>query len=1270
MSYFEHARNIRPSTILIAYLLFSGLLDIVRCRTLWLVAPESSLAYLFTASTIFKALLLVTESYEKAKFLPARLSEQRPEETSSILNRGVFYWLNRLMIRGSNRVLSLTDLYELKHEMEAEQLGASYLGHWKSLKQPTKYATSWALVKTLTWPLLAPIFPRLILLALTICQPILLQRLLVYLSTPDEMVSKNIGYGIIGAYAFVYAGSALATGFYWYEQYQFLTKVRACLVSAISRKTASLDALAIGDPKAAVTLMSADVERITDGLRPIHDIWASLLQIGIALYLLEQQMGTACVVPVALSVLCGLGAAWVSGLCNKAQKDWMGAVQERIGITSAVLSSMKTVKLRGMVEVLSNMIQGARQQELRRANRWRWLLLTAVALSFIPEYLSPFSTFLVFIIQARANRELFDVSRAFTTVSLLTVMTQPLNGLLQSLPGMVSAMGCLSRIGDFLSCQERTDFRDFNSYEPNSTGPQSQPQLQKTIHDHSQIELETLPRRPQQNRLSEGDAIVRITHGSFAWGENKDVLSNLSLEIPYKRLTCIIGPIASGKSTLCHTFLGETHLLKGNVELFTPKKDVAFCHQSAHLINGTVKENIIGFSEPDETWYDTIIRACALQEDISTLPQQDQTRVGSGGLNLSGGQRQKVALARALFARKDLIILDDVFSGFDNSSQRHVFNHVLGPNGLARQHNVTIVFATHAIKFLTHADHIIALGSDGQIVQQGSYKSLRRIPGYVQELAINDNLSNSDQYSELAPVKIEDVLVADNEPEADSSRQLGDFQVYRYYLNEAGTFTIIRMLLYVITVAAFLNLSTFWLKLWTDASSKPGKYDYYKYLGVYGLFEFIALISLLFLVHNILITLATKTGLELHRRLLRTVANATLYFFSTTDNGSITNRFSQDMSLVDSQLPLGLLNLTFSAFIVVGQIILIVVSSPWLGLTLPVILIVFYTVQKFYLRTSRQLRLLDLETKSPLYTNFLETLSGLSTIRAFGWTEPNIALNHKLLDMSQKPLYLLDMIQRWLTFVLDMIVGILAVLIAAIAILRRSDSGFAGVALTQILRLNLTLRSIIVAWTEVETSIGSVSRVKKFSENTASEHSLHESSEPPVDWPHSGKVELKAMTAVYETVADEPALQNLNMTINPGEKIGVCGRSGSGKSSLVLALLRMLEIQSGTIHIDGLDLQQLPRNAIRQRLNVIPQDSLFLPLTVRANLDPSNESDDSAMIDVLNKVELWSVFESRGGLDAVVSNEILSHGQRQLFSLASAMLKKSKIVILDEATSK
>ena len=286
LSYLEHARSIRPSTTLIVYLLFSTGFDIVRDRTLWLAAPGLSLTGLFTASIVFKSLVLALESGEKAKYLPAELRDRRLEETSSILNRGVFYWLNQLMVRVARHLLLPENLYELQQKMTADHLTISFISHWQQADKTSKYTALLTTAKTLKWRILAVVFPRIILLASTICQPILIQELLTYLSAPNETESKNVGYGLVAAYALVYIGTAVATGFYWYLQYQCLIMVRGCLVAAISWQTARLNIQAIKDPKAAVTLMSADVERIMDGLRPLHDFWASIIQIFIGFYFL------------------------------------------------------------------------------------------------------------------------------------------------------------------------------------------------------------------------------------------------------------------------------------------------------------------------------------------------------------------------------------------------------------------------------------------------------------------------------------------------------------------------------------------------------------------------------------------------------------------------------------------------------------------------------------------------------------------------------------------------------------------------------------------------------------------------------------------------------------------------------------------------------------------------------------------------------------------------------------------------------------------------
>jgi ATP-binding cassette subfamily C (CFTR/MRP) protein 1 len=357
------------------------------------------------------------------------------------------------------------------------------------------------------------------------------------------------------------------------------------------------------------------------------------------------------------------------------------------------------------------------------------------------------------------------------------------------------------------------------------------------------------------------------------------------------------------------------------------------------------------------------------------------------------------------------------------------------------------------------------------------------------------------------------------------------------------------------------------------------------------------------------------------------------------------------------------------SFLCIAQAALIATGSSYMGITIPFVVAVVYILQKVYLRTSRQLRYMDLEERSPLYSHFLETLDGLSTIRAFGWHDESRATNIRLLDRSQRPYYLLYCIQRWLNLALDLIVAIMAVIVMALATQLRSttSAGAIGIALNSILGFNTSLSNLVDVWTQLETSLGAIVRIKDFETKTPSENLLGEDGVPPAEWPSNGAVELRDITAQYGP--DILALQEVSLKIAPGQKVGICGRTGSGKSSLLLTLLRLLDLSHGSIFIDGIDLSTLPRELIRSRITAIPQDPFILTGTVRHNIDPFGSIPDLQIIEALEKLTVWPTILERGGLDANMQSQPLSQGQQQLFTLARALLRRSSIIILDEATS-
>lgn len=384
------------------------------------------------------------------------------------------------------------------------------------------------------------------------------------------------------------------------------------------------------------------------------------------------------------------------------------------------------------------------------------------------------------------------------------------------------------------------------------------------------------------------------------------------------------------------------------------------------------------------------------------------------------------------------------------------------------------------------------------------------------------------------------------------------------------------------------------------------------------------------------------------------------------------------MTLIDHDLPYSVIDFVLSLSNVFMSAILMCLSARYFAAVMPPVILFMWMLQKFYLRTSRQMRLLDLEAKSPLFSQFIESLSGLVTIRAFGWESVFEDQNLALLDTSQKPFYLLFCIQLWLELALDLSVAVLGTILMVLIVKLRSEvgAGYVGLAILNVIAFSQWLSLVIRNWATLETSIGAIARIRDFVTHTASEDKPGENERPKnadrgLSWPSKGAIEFQNVNASYKEGEDQPrVLRNLSLSIQPGQKIGVCGRSGSGKSSLLGTLLRMLEIDSQSrILIDGVDITHIPRQITRTALNAIPQEPFSTHGSVRANIDPSDTNGPEEIEQVLLRVELWHVVEAKGGLDAALDANFFSHGQRQLFCLARALLRKSKVILLDEVTS-
>lgn len=971
------------------------------------------------------------------------------------------------------------------------------------------------------------------------------------------------------------------------------------------------------------------------------------------------------------------------------QALWLEAIERRISATTKMLGSMKRIKMCGLADILFDNLHSLRVQELEISKKFRRLLIGSMFFAYTTPVIAPVLTFMVFsIVSLRSdNNSTLNTSKVFTSLALFALLAEPLSSLIMAMNAFAGSLGCFDRIQVFLETPEHEDKRikPFGYDSDNGQSSQSDTSASDSFRWSEKSSGSRMISGKDKVILSfpSNTDSVQVDDGSYGWDPEKEaLLSSVQLKIPQGKLTIIVGPVGCGKTTLLKALLGEVPALSGTIKVFAG--DVSYCDQSPFHMNGTIRDTVTAFSEYDDRWYNTILEACALDEDLRQLPLGDQTQIGSKGIALSGGQSQRLALARAAYSRHELCILDDVLSGLDMDTEQRVFHSLLGQNGLLRGQGATTILASSSSKRLPFADHIVVLNEKGRVVEQGSFKDLNAAGGYVSSFELqpadwtvrSTDMTNLDQVLAMATTSkiVCPTLPPSKESTAttefEANKRTGDLAIYAYYAKSVGWFAVLTFILAMCAYVFCISFPQVWLGWWAAANARHPNQKLGYYLGIYAMLGVMGLISLIISCWQIIITMVPQSGGNFHHRLLKTVLAAPLTFFSTTDTGVTLNRFSQDLQLIDMDLPLSALNFVAAFILCVAQIVLIGVSSVYAAISFPVCFLFVYLIQKFYLRTSRQLRFLDLEAKSPLYSLFSETIAGLTTIRAFGWEHSLEAKNHHLLDQSQRPFYLLFAVQRWLQLVLDLLVGAIAVMLMSLITGLRGVIGttYVGIALLNVILFGQHLKLVLQYWTMLETHIGAVSRIRNFTSTTKPEDTIQETSVLPPDWPAQGAIEFNSVSAGYDS--NRMVLQDLTLSIRAGEKIGICGRTGSGKSSLILTLFRMLELRTGSIIVDGIDLSTIPRHQVRSRIIGLPQDIFLLNGSVRLNIDPYQKATDKAIIAALQDVRLWDGIQGKGGLDANIEDVNLSHGQKQLLCLAQALLRQSSILVLDEATSR
>ncbi|KAL4796747.1 hypothetical protein BDV19DRAFT_387940 [Aspergillus venezuelensis] len=1267
LSYLHHCRSIRPSNLLVLFLSARSLLVIARVRTLWLInsylyAAISS-AIPLTLDLVFNLLSMILESVEKGPITLSKSKSATPEPFSGFWKLASFAWLSGIFRSGYSRIISVHDLPVLDPQLAGEKVVVKLLRDWANVEnKSSKYALVRSCLRVYRGPFNAAVIPRLCLIGFTFCQPFLINATISWVG--NQNAAEDSGKALIGAFALVYCGMAARS-----PSFSLYTiRLRGSLITLIHNQTVHTRAADLG-PNTAITLMGTDVERIAASSRLIHKMWACLIEIGVAIYLLQRQIGVAWVVPGAIVLLFVLITFKLSAASNTAQRTWVEKVVDRLKVTSFALERIKEVKMLGLSEKLASIIRCLREAEIAASAMFRELLIVRVVLSASPTNLAPMATFVVYTVIALVRHdESILAAKAFTSTSLISLVTVPVLTFIQALPAVVQCLGCFDRIQEYCSTQDAhspmTQERDRNM-------------------DKGLITLEN---------ITSDNIIPELQDQRFSWDRSSPFsLKDINLTIPPNAITMLIGPIGSGKTTLLESILGETIAIGASCKGQLPP--VAYCSQTPWLRNQTIRQNILGELPMNFEWYRAVIKACGLEKDIAYLPRGDRTSVAGNGITLSGGQKQRIALARAVYSRHKIVLLDDVFSGVDAATTQHISSHLFGAVGLFGKLGVTVVLATHSKYLLQYAGNIIVL-DNGRVLESGSPLNIKTHDSFIGQMEdeIDTDLEPTVSRTSTLPTppltenpKDTTVLLAELDHDTDkidsapeqthqiqsSTRQEGDWSIYAFYASASGRGTVLLCLLSAMGWAFCSEFATVWFDIWTDANAEYPNPRIGMYLGIYVFLGFMSVLFMIGTLWLLIVNVVSTSALSLHEMVLGSTFWAPIQFFHDVDIGSITNRFSQDMDLIDISLPIEVFNVIAYGCDCLAKLVILCVFAKYLSVPIPFAAAVIYFVQKFYLRTSRQLRFLDIEAKAPLYSHFLSLVKGASTVRAYNWQNSFHQTCINLLGTSQRPVYFLYCVQQCLGFFLDMLVASLAVvLISTVVFLKEKfDPGDVGVALVMVMTFNTALMQLVKDWTNMETSVGAVARVKAFRQDTPIEAACEARQLLPDNWPANGDIEISGVVASHAPES-EPVLKRISIDIRAGEKIAICGSSGSGKTSLILSLLGMVEVEEGSITIDEINIQDQSRAIVREKLNVVAQDPFIMAGSVRFNVDPFEKASDERVFDALNKLGLLEKIQQDDGLGADLNPSSWSQGQSQLLCLARAMVQEGKVLILDEAMSR
>ncbi|KAL1293412.1 putative ABC transporter C family member 15 isoform X2 [Arachis ipaensis] len=1207
----------------------------------------------------------VTEPLLSSK--PGKTSEfpkESPYGKATLMQLINFSWLNPLFEEGYKKPLEQSDIPNVDIKDSAEFLTSAFDESLRQVKEkdgttnPSIYKAIYHFTRKKA--AINALF-AIICASASYVGPYLITDFVDFLGDKEKQGLKT-GYLLSLAFLCAKMVETITQRQWIFGARQLGLRLRSALISHIYKKGLHLSNRSRQSHTGGeiMNYMSVDVQRITDFIWYVNVIWMLPIQISLAVLILHTNLGLGSMAALAATLAVMTLNIPLTKIQKRYQAKIMAAKDERMKATSEVLRNMKTLKLQAWDSEFLQRLESLRKVE------YNWLLksLQQAALSAFIFWGSPtFISVITFWACMLMGIEL-TAGRVLSAFATFRMLQDPIFSLPDLLNVMAQGKVSVDRIASYLREEE----------------------IQHDV-------IENVSRDK-----TEFDVV--IDKGRFSWDPESRTPSIDQIELKVKRgmKVAICGSVGSGKSSLLSGILGEIYKQSGKVKISGTK---AYVPQSPWILTGNIRDNITFGKEYDPEKYEKTVQACALKKDFELFSCGDLTEIGERGINMSGGQKQRIQIARAVYQDADIYLLDDPFSAVDAHTGTHLFKECL--MGILKEK--TILFVTHQVEFLPAADLILVM-QNGKITQAGKFEELLKqnigfevlVGAHSKALESILTVENSSRTAQNPIAEAESNLnaklmhkeqhdtVEDNPPERkgnegklvqDEERETGSIskEVYWTYLTTAKGGALVPVIILAQSSFQILQIASNYWMAWVCPTSSDAKpiFDMNFILLIYMVLSVSG--ALCVLVRALLVAYTGLwTAQTFFTSMLHSVLRAPMSFFDSTPTGRILNRVSTDQSILDLEMATKLGWCAFSVIQILGTIaVMSQVAWQVFAIFIPVTAVCIW-YQRYYTPTARELARLAQIQIAPILHHFAESLAGAASIRAFDQEGRFIHTNLDLVDGHARPWFHNVSAMEWLSFRLNILSNfVFAFSLVMLVSLPEGiiNPSIAGLAVTYGINLNVLQAQVIWNICNAENKMISVERILQY-RNIASEAPLViQDSRPPSNWPATGTICFTNLEIRYAEQLPS-VLKHITCTFPGQKKIGVVGRTGSGKSTLIQAIFRIVEPREGSIVIDNVDICKIGLHDLRSRLSIIPQDPSMFEGTVRGNLDPLELYSDTQIWEALDKCQLGQlVREKQDKLDSpVVENgENWSVGQRQLFCLGRALLKRSSILVLDEATA-